>query len=127
MAAYEQVEAIEAWQKEHEQTCARCGIKIDRPPNTAHKDSRIHLCDGCATIEALLDSGVIKSGAEKTKAEFWENSTWAALRHLDWLEEEATLMAIDDALEKAKELVAAGVDLDTPITEISIPVDIREA
>lgn len=127
MAAYEQIEVIEAWQEEHEQTCPRCGIKIDRPPNTAHKDSRIHFCDGCAMIEALLDAGVIKPDTEKITAEFWEDSKWAALRHLDWLEEEATLMAIDDALAMAMKIAEKGIDLDTPITEISIPVDIREA
>lgn len=124
MAAYEQIEAIEAWQEEHERTCPRCGIKMDRPMNTAHKDRRIHLCDECAVIEALLNADADELGGEEIVAKFWDDSTWAALRPLDWLAEEETLMAIDKALETAKKL--KGVDPDTIITEIDIPMDIRQ-
>lgn len=71
------------WQEANPSRCPRCGRDMDRPVmNRAHADRRINLCDGCATIEAIIYSpDIITKGRERTQEDFWDENTWTALAY----------------------------------------------
>lgn len=74
------IERVASWQEKNPATCSRCGSRLGRQPNTSHYDARIYLCDGCAVVDAIVQSDkVITHGREKTERDYLNAQEWTAL------------------------------------------------
>lgn len=82
MNALDRVDEIVEWQQENEGACSRCGTVMESPrtPNLSHIDDRIHLCDGCAFIDALLYARDVKlRDKDGIREAFLDERDWLAL------------------------------------------------